>query len=482
MPAPAADSDTPEAPPARRRIGRTIDHLIAEEERRFLERQPRSHDFSARASESLAGGATSSWQIARPATVWISHGCGSKVYDVDGAEYVDLHGGYGAMIAGHAHPAVVDAVSRRVRRGTHFAQPTEDAFVVSENLAERFGLPLWRFGNSGSEATMDAVHLMRAATGCDLIVKIEGSYHGHHDTVMVSYYNEIDELGPRRRPLSVLAGTGIPQVIADLTVVVPFNDLEVLAAVLDEHRGRIAGMIMEPMMMNAGIVPPEPGYLEGVRRLTREHDVLLTFDEVKTGLTVGPGGATALLGVQPDIVCLAKALGGGVPCGAIGGTAEVMELVVDGTYQQVGTFNGNPLTMAAARAMLTEILTPDAYAHFDLLGEHMRAASTTAFRRAGIPAYVRRYGAKGAIVFHPSPVRDYREFLSVHGELSHAHWLVQHNNGVFLPPWGKSEQWTLSVQHTKADADRFIDNVNRFAETLSSLDRWVSADAVALND
>ena len=197
-------------------IRSTIDDLIVDEEAAFLARQPRSRAMSARAAASLAGGATSSWQIARPATVWISHGAGSHVFDVDGTDYVDLHGGYGAMIAGHAHPAVVDAIARRVSLGTHFAQPTDDAIVVAENLAERFGLPLWRFGNSGTEATMDAVHLMRAVTGRDLIIKIEGSYHGHHDAVMVSYYNELDELGPYDRPHSVLAGTGIPQVIADL--------------------------------------------------------------------------------------------------------------------------------------------------------------------------------------------------------------------------------------------------------------------------
>ncbi len=392
MPALAATTGRRSATP---RGLRTIDDLIGDEERRFRARQPRSLDCTARAARSLAGGATSSWQIARPATVWLSHGQGSKVYDVDGTEYVDLHAGYGAMLAGHGHPAIVAAVSERVGRGTHFAQPTEDAIVVAELLAARFGLPLWRFGNSGTEATMDAVHLMRAATGRDLIVKVEGSYHGHHDSVMVSYYNQLDELGPRERPHSVLAGTGIPQAMAELVAVVPFNDLDVLAAVLDANQGRVAGMIMEPMMMNAGIVVPEPGYLEGVRRLTREHGVLLAFDEVKTGLTVGPGGVTALLGVQPDIVCLAKALGGGVPCGAIGGTAEVMEPIVDGSYQQVGTFNGNPLTMAAARATLTAVLTPDAYAHFDLLGERMRTAALKAFRRAAHPrlrAALRRQG------------------------------------------------------------------------------------------
>ena len=454
-------------------IRSTITDLIAREEDAFLARQPRSAALTRRARRSLAGGATSSWMIARPGTVWISHGRGSKVYDVDGTEYVDLHAGYGAMLVGHAHPAVVDAVSRRVSLGTHFAQPTEDAIVVAEELARRFGLPRWRFCNSGTEATMDAIHLMRAITGRDLIVKIEGSYHGHHDAVMVSMYHDVDALGPRDRPRSVAAGRGIPQAMVDLTVVVPFNDLDVLERVLIEHEGRIAGMIMEPLMMNAGIVPPRPGYLEGVRALTRRHDVLLAFDEVKTGLTVGPGGATALLGVQPDVVCLAKALGGGVPCGAIGGTDEVMEAIANGTYEQVGTFNGNPLTMAAARATLTQVLGPSAYERFEVVGRRMLDGAMASLHRLGVPVYGHRFGAKGCLVFSSRPVRDYREFLAIDGSFSHAHWLIQHNGGVFLPPWGKSEQWTLSAQHGLDDADRFIANVERLTDELSRLDSWM---------
>ncbi|MDY7102278.1 MAG: aspartate aminotransferase family protein [Actinomycetota bacterium] len=403
------------------------------------------------------------------------------MWDVDGMDYVDLHGGYGAMAAGHAHPAVVEAVERRVRNGTHFAQPTPDAIDVAEALAERFGLPQWRFNNSGTEATMDAVHLMRAITGRDLVVKVEGSYHGHHDALMVSYGNGLDELGPRDHPASPLAGSGIPRVMADNVVVVPFNDLDVLAAVLDEHRGRVAGMIMEPMMMNVGIVVPDEGYLEGVRDLTREHGALLAFDEVKTGLTVHRGGATGLLGVRPDIVCLAKSLGGGVPCGAIGGTDEVMAAIADGRYSQVGTFNGNPLTMAAARAVLTEVLTDDAYEHFDRLGAKVAATARDVLDRAGVAVIVRQYGAKGCLVFSDTPVRDYREFLSIHDELSHAHWLIQHNRGVFLPPWGKSEQWTMSVQHDEADMARFTDNIAAFAHAIDGLDERVSREPFALD-
>src|SRR5882757_10722285 len=206
-------------------VSDAVGQLIVDEEQVFLRRQPRSTELIALAREHLAGGATSNWQIAEPQAVWMSHGAGSKVYDVDGTEYVDMHGGYGASIAGHAHPAIVAAVSNQVRRGTHFAQPTEDAIWFAGELARRFGLPLWRFANSGTEATMDAVHLMRSITGRDLIIKVEGCYHGHHDSVQVSVAPEADEAGPADRPAQAPSSSGIPEAIMKLTLVATFNDL-----------------------------------------------------------------------------------------------------------------------------------------------------------------------------------------------------------------------------------------------------------------
>jgi glutamate-1-semialdehyde 2,1-aminomutase len=222
------------------------------------------------------------------------------------------------------------------------------------------------------------------------------------------------------------------------------------------------------MMMNASMIPPRPGYLEGARELTRRHGALLTFDEVKTGLTIAAGGASERFGVRPDIVCLAKALGGGLPCGAIGGSHDVMSAISSGVYDQVGTFNANPLTMAAARATLTQVLTADAYARFERLGAQMLQASLAIVQAAGIAAYGRTMGAKGCLVFNETPVNDYREFLHIDTALSHAHWLFQHNGGVFMPPWGKSEQWTLSVQHEEADLQRYIDNVATFATAVGA--------------
>jgi glutamate-1-semialdehyde 2,1-aminomutase len=447
----------------------TLADIIAEQERIFIRRQPESGKLATQAKAALAGGVTSSWQIARPQPVWLSHASGSKLYDVDGNDYVDMHGGYGVSLAGHAHPAIVAAVQHQVTRGTHFAQPTRDALAVATELSRRFGLPQWRFANSGTEATMDAVHLMRAITGRDLIIKVEGCYHGHHDSVQVSVYPGPEEIGPPERPASAPASIGIPRALTDLTVIVHFNDLASVERVLTEYKGQVAGMILEPIMMNAGIILPEPGYLAGLKELLHSHGALLTFDEVKTGLTAGPAGATGVTGVTPDIICLAKAIGGGISVAAIGGTAEVMKHVANGDYQQVGTFNGNPLAMAATRAMLYEVATPDAYQRIEQLRSRAVEGVEQAINRFGLAAQVVSIGAKGCIVFTTEPVKDFRDFLRIDDDYSHAHWLFQHNGGVFLPPWGKSEQWLISVQHDSADIDRFNGNVARFAASIADV-------------
>ena len=445
-----------------------LQRVISEQEAIFVRRQPESAQLAARACRSLAGGVTSSWQITAPQPVWLSHGRGSKIYDVDGNEYVDLHGGYGAALAGHAHPAIVEAVRSQVILGTHFAQPTRNAVLVADELARRFGLPLWRFANSGTEATMDAVHLMRAITGRDLIIKVEGCYHGHHDSVQVSVAPDAEAAGPPGKPAQAPSSTGIPDAIIALTLVASFNDLDSVARLLDEHPGQVAGMIIEPIMMNAGIIHPEPGYLAALKNLLHAHAALLAFDEVKTGLTAGPNGATGLTGVTPDITCLAKAIGGGVAVAATGGTAEVMAHVANNDYEMVGTFNGNPLAMAAARAMLCEVATDEAYRRIERLRRRAVGGIQQAIAQTGLAAHVVSAGAKGCVVFSGQPVRDYRGFLGIDDRYSQAHWLFQHNGGVFLPPWGKIEQWLISVQHDEADIDRLVANFRRFAQALSA--------------
>jgi glutamate-1-semialdehyde 2,1-aminomutase len=316
---------------------------------------------------------------------------------------------------------------------------------------------------------MDAVHLMRSITGRDLIIKIEGCYHGHHDSVQVSVMPDPDQAGPAQSPNSAPSSTGIPKAITDLTLIATFNDLASVERLLQEHKGQIAGMIIEPIMMNAGIIKPQPGYLQSLKALLHKHKALLTFDEVKTGLTVGPGGVTAQEQIQPDLITLAKSLGGGVSVAAIGGTEAVMDHVADGGYEMVGTFNGNPLAMAATRAMLTDVATPDAYETIAKHSEHARSGIEQAITDNRLTAHVVTAGAKGCVVFAGEPVTNYREFLGVDDRYSHAHWLYQHNGGVFLPPWGKTEQWLISVQHDEADIDRLVENFAIFARAVRAV-------------
>jgi glutamate-1-semialdehyde 2,1-aminomutase len=444
----------------------TLDRLIAEQEAALVARMARSRELLEKARASLAGGVASNWQAAKPLPIWIDRGKGSRIWDADGHEYVDMHGCFGAMMVGHAHPAIVRAVSERITKGSHFAQPTYDLIPVTRTLAQRFGLPLWRLTNSGTEATLNAVHLMRQFTGRPRIIKVEGAYHGHHDAVQVSVYPSRGEMGPASRPHSVATGAFLTEEIAALTVVVPFGDLDALSWALEAHPGGIAGMIVEPIMMGIGIVEPPTGYLQGAQDLLRRHGALMTFDEVKTGFTVGPGGASATMGLSPDLICLAKSLGGGLPCGAIGGTPEVMALIEGGAYEQVGTFNGNPLTLAAVRATLEEVLTPAAYQHIERLRRILVDGCLEVLRRYAIVGHVISCGAKGCVVFSPTALRNYRDFVDYDDRWGQAHWLFQQQGGVFLPPWGKCEQWMVGAQHTVEDVARFVHNLETFARAL----------------
>ena len=242
-----------------------IDGLIAEQEAILLERTPASARIMQEARRSLAGGVASSWQDAPPRAIWIQKGLGSKITDVDGTTYVDLHNGFGAMLVGHAHPAVVKAVQERVALGTHFAQPVPDLIPVGDELSRRFDQPKWRYTNSGTESTLAAVNLMRVTKDRPKIIKVEGTYHGHHDAVQVSVYPELEDCGPVDAPHSVPAHRGISPEVAANTLVVPFGDVAAVRRVLEANPGQVAGMIIEPMMMNIGVVTPPPNYLADLK-------------------------------------------------------------------------------------------------------------------------------------------------------------------------------------------------------------------------
>jgi glutamate-1-semialdehyde 2,1-aminomutase len=444
-----------------------VDRLTRRETEALDGKHARSLAYREEARRRLPGGVSSSWQSWPPHPIYVDRGEGSRVWDIDGNEYADYHNGYGVMVMGHAHPRVVEAVRRRVALGTHFAQPTEDALPVAENLAERYRLPYWRFGNSGTEATLDACRIMRALSGRSTLIKIEGTYHGHHDSLMVSVFPAPEQAGPREHPRSVPQTLGMPDGIADQVVCVPFNDADAMRRAFEEHQGTIAGVIVEPAMSNCGLVLPDPGYLQTVIDIAHASGVLVAFDEVKTGFTLAWGGAVEAFDVVPDLVCLAKSLGAGLPCGAIGGTEEAMSMVIGGSLDQVGTFNGNPLTMAAARVNLEEVLVPEAFKEFDRINGILgRCEDVIAKYR--LPASMKLLGAKGSIDWSPEPIHEYRDLWAIDDRVPQLAWLWQLNRGVFKSPGSKWESWTTSIVHSDEDARRYVDNFEELAAAITA--------------
>jgi glutamate-1-semialdehyde 2,1-aminomutase len=448
-----------------------VEELARREFETLNARTQRSAATYERARKSLSGGVASSYQLRDPWPIYLVSGEGATITDVDGNRYWDFHNGFGSMVQGHAHPAIVEAVRDRVALGTHFAAVTEDAIVVAEELARRFGLPRWRFVNSGSEATMDAIRIARAFTRRETIMKIFGSYHGHHDAVMVSIGVPYEDIGDRDDLASLPYGAGIPKAVSDLTIAVPFNDAAAMERRIERlvAEGRApACVIMEAAMMNLGVVLPEPGYLEQVREVTARHGIVLIFDEVKTGLAIAAGGATERFGVTPDMVTLAKTLGGGLPSGAIGATEDVMSVVEDGSVYQVGTYNGNPLTMAAARASLEHVLTPEAYRHLDALNERILTGCEEVIERRQLPGYAVGVGSKGCVTFSPSRIVDYETFKANQDvAVTELAWLWNMNRGIYMTP-GREEEWTLSVTHTSEAVDAYVRAFDEMAAALAA--------------
>jgi glutamate-1-semialdehyde 2,1-aminomutase len=385
--------------------------------------------------------------------------------DVDGNRYIDFDMGFGALFAGHVNPLVRAAIDRQLDDGTLFVTPCELNAEVAELLAERYRLPMWRFTNSGTEATMDAIRVARGITGREKIVKVEGGYHGHHDEVMISMKPTISEAGPADAPTPVPATAGITAAVLADTLVVPYNDAAALERVLANHD--VAAFIVEPVMENIGICLPEPGYLEAVREITRRFGTMLIFDEVKTGITAGWGGATGVLGVQPDLVTLAKSIGGGLPFGAFGGTAECMDQITTGRVLHLGTYNGNPLCMAAGRAVLAEVCTPRATQDAIDRNRRLLDACDGIIADAGLPAHTVQFGAKGCVTWSSTPVRNYRDYRATDFDLAFAQWMHGINRGVLLPP-GLDEQWLISVAHSESEAMHYADVFGEFVAELIS--------------
>jgi len=467
--------------------GRSVDRdrvqaIAAREEAAYRARSPRSAELHARARQALPLGVASSFQTYDPYPLFMTDARGSRIWDADGNEYIDFDMAFGVLAAGHSHPLLAEALQRRVANGTCYTFPVEDGVLLAEEIKRRFGADLVRFSNSGTEATMDAIRVARGFTGREKLLKFEGGYHGHHDDVLQRIQPPRDVMGPVESPTTMPATAGVPASRMAETIIAPFNEPEILEAILEAHRGEIAAIITEPVQFNIGVVPPKPGFLERLRELATEHGAVLIFDEVKTGVVLAYGGATEYFGVQPDLFCLAKSIGGGIPIGAFGGRDEVMrsiEQVPDRNAPGVGvehstlaggatrvahlgTFNGNPLSMAAGLVTLTQILTRDAYPGLNALAERLTAGTQAVLDEFELPGYAINVGPKGCVMFTPERVTNYRDFIGLDAALWEASFFFLANRGILLPP-GPDDQWTLSVQHTAEEVDRYIAVFRDFA-------------------
>jgi glutamate-1-semialdehyde 2,1-aminomutase len=424
-------------------------HIADNETKTLLERTPESEKLFQRALQTLPNGVSSNFQAADPYPIYLKRGKGSSVWDVDGTEYKDFHGGFGVNIVGHAHPKIVEALKPAAEYAIHFAVTTETTVALAEAICERFQLEQMRFVNSGTEATMDAIRVARAATGRDRIIKMEGSYHGHHDSVLFSVVPEADvldmrfDVGQEGQPWYTTRPTskGIPRALWETVIVVPFNDAAAVEQALADNEGEVAAVILEPVMMNIGIVEPQPGYLPALRAACERHGAVLIYDEVKCGGTIAYGGTAERYGVKPHLAAFAKAIGGGATIGAFGGEERYMEFVTKGAAQQ-GTFNGNPLSAAAGLAALTQVLTKDAYDHLGKLGTLLAEGCDRAITSAGIPAHTVDLGAKGCVSYRTERLMNYRDFLQTNPELYWASYPWMVNRGIFMTP-GDEEQWTI---------------------------------------
>ncbi|AXG14875.1 aspartate aminotransferase family protein [Intrasporangium calvum] len=438
-----------------------VEALLAAEWERFTSWSQGSGTHHERASRSLPLGVTSSFQHWDPYPISISSARGAWLTDVDGNRLLDLSMGFGAMLVGHLNPVVVEHVTRALTdTGTLFVTPSPQATDVAERFQRRFGLDLLRFTNSGTESLMYAIRAARAYTRRKAIIKIEGGYHGGYDALQVSVKPDLADIGPAEAP--------IPEVPFDVEAgtvhVIGYNDLGQLDRVLAEHGRDIAALVIEPVIENLSIVVPDEGYLAAVRAACDEHGVVLVFDEVKTGLTAGYAGAAQRLGVQPDLITLAKSIGGGLPLAAFGGRREIMEVVVDGRMAHFGTYNGNPLVMAAAQAV-DEICTHEALAAAETMNNRAMDAIDAIIASHELPAHTVGLGVKGCVTWSSTPVRNYRDYKATDFGLAELSWLWGVNRGVLTPP-GLDEQWLVSLAHTDEDMAILVDDFRQLAEAL----------------
>jgi len=415
-------------------------------------RQKSAHAF-AEASEVIPGGVNSPVRAfggVDTEPLFIGSASGSKIYDIDGNEYIDYVCSWGPMILGHAHPKVVRAVTEAARRGMSFGAPTQAETALAQKVVAAFGsIEKVRMINSGTEAVMTAVRLARAFTERDYIIKMVGCYHGHSDSLLVS-------AGSGLAQISKPSSKGVPQQLAELTVAIPYNDFEAVETAFEKYRGRIAAVLVEPVAANMGVVPPVDGYLQMLRRLSDENGAVLIFDEVITGFRVALGGAQELYGVNADLTCLGKIIGGGLPAAMVGGLAKIMDMLAPlGPVYQAGTLSGNPLATAAANATLEILAGGDCYTRLEASGAALQAGLEHAAESAGIAVTINRVGSIMSCFFTDKPVLNFTDVRGSNIKMFKKFFSGMLKGGIYLAP-SAYEAMFVSLAHSKEDVEKTL--------------------------
>jgi len=425
----------------------------------YAKKIPKSIELFKRSQSVTPGGVGSGLRFWAPSPFFIDRGEGAYLWDIDGNKYLDYSMCYAAMIAGYANPIITEAIRVQTEKGTLFGCPVEIVMELADEIRRRYPvMEMTRFTQSGVEATLSAVRLARAATKKNGVIKVEGAYHGCADIFLISTgVPSSTPAGPDWMPSSIVESTGIPEGASKDTYVVQFNHLESLEYQLKKHEGEIACFILEPCMTNGGVIPPDPGYLKAVRELTRKHNVLLIFDEVKIGCRIAVGGACERYGIEPDIVTLAKAIGGGTPLGAFGAKSELMQHItpVGGAFH-AGTYSHNPLTAAAGLACLKEVMTNEATERIRNLGDKYAENLEEIITRIDLPASVTHEGPLGGIQFVPKKPHTYRQANMCNKAMYDEYWYGMLSKGIIPTGHGWFEEYSISVSHTEKDIEETL--------------------------
>jgi len=437
-----------------------VEEILKQEWELFSKQTGKSAEESRRSFKSLPLGVTSSFQHWDPYPISIVSAKGAYMTDVDGRQLLDLSMGFGAMFAGHLNPTVIEEIQTSLKTGMLFVTPSPTSTDAAQMICNRFKIDQVRFTNSGTESTMYAVRVARSATDKMGILKVEGGYHGSYDPFVVSSKPALNKAGDPEEPTAVIDSNLVPGDI----YVVPYNNIPALEAMFEKNASKIACYIVEPVLENLAIILPDEGYLERVRELCDEYKVVLIFDEVKTGLTAGAHGASVRLGVEPDLITLAKSIGGGVPLAAFGGKKKYMDFVTNGKMAHFGTFNGNPLAMAGVRA-IDRLCSDQALADAEMLNQQALDRISEIIAEYQLPAHTVGFGVKGCVTWSTEPVRNYRDYKATDFTVAEAHWLFALNRGIITPP-GLDEQWLISLAHGQTEIDLLVEDFREFAKAL----------------